>query len=166
MITTPSVPVAGTSGRPAPVVAPIHQIAEEAAQRRAQNLETQGQSAAASRTPQTESVRALAANPPADRARRYIAEREEATRDRLSREAAQAAYPEAPPVKTDEDEAGPQVRKSEMIDLLPPPATEVLAKGGRQSRVEARAEIFEAEARLRVTQSAVAGYDQSRSALG
>ena len=168
MITTPTVPSAGTSGRPAPVVAPIHQIADEAAQRRAQNQAQTQQAAenASKRVAAAETARAISTTQQTDRLRGYIAEREEAMRDRMSEEALKAAQPQAPVIEPKKDEeAGPDLKPVETIDLLPPPATEVLAKGGRQTRVEARAEMYESEARLRVLQQAAAGYAAGLSAL-
>ena len=83
---------------------------------------------------------------------------------KLSAQAAEAADQEIAPAEPTADAENPKDQRVEAIDLLPPPATEVLARGGQQTRLEARAEMFEAEARLRMLQTASAGYEEGRSA--
>ena len=155
MITTPS-----AGGRPAPVAAPIHQIAEEAAIRRALILAAQKQETEAepdARATGSETARAIAPTPLAEAPRRYIADREQAMRDKMSAEAAAAAQPQA---------MAPEDAPVEMTVNMPPPPTESAVKGGRQSRTDARAEMYEAEARLRVLNRASTGYAFSRSVIG
>ena len=167
MITTPTVPAAGTSGRAASVVAPMQQIADQAAQQRALALANQSQAQArenVAEANQLETAQAVAPLKQSDRSKQFFAEREHAMRARLTEQLAEAADQEVIATEPAEESDGPKRRKIDAIDLLPPPATEVLARGGRQTRVEARAELFEAEARLRMLEQASAGYEESRSA--
>lgn len=167
MITTSTAPVAGASGRATPVVAPMQQVADEAAQRRSQDLHRQDVSASAeTKSVGATALKVVAEAEPADKTRAYIADREKAMRARLSKEIAEAADQESAPVEITRGDEQKKTEALEPIDLLPPPATEVLAKGGRHSRTEARAEMFEAEARLRVSQRAAVGYASGKEALG